>query len=125
MKKLRLLIASFMTLIALSGVALPATALAETAKQAACSAIGSATCTDTSGGSSVNTIIAAVVNILSSVVGVLAVIMIIIGGSKFITSGGDSNKVSNARSTILYAIIGLVVAVFAQLIVYFVLNKLK
>ena len=57
------------------------------------------------------------------IVGVVAVIMIIIGGLKYITSSGDSNNVSSAKNTILYAIIGLVVVVLAQVIVRFVVTK--
>ena len=57
------------------------------------------------------------------VVGVIAVIMIIIGGLRYITSGGDSNNTKGAKDTILYAIIGLVVVAMAQVIVKFVLNK--
>ena len=56
-------------------------------------------------------------------VGIVAVIMIIVGGFKYITSGGESSKVSGAQSTILYAVVGLVVVVLAQIIVHFVLNK--
>jgi uncharacterized membrane protein YuzA (DUF378 family) len=63
------------------------------------------------------------VNIFSLIVGIVAVIMIIVGGLKYITSGGDSNNVSSAKSTIIYAIIGLVVVALAQFIVQFVLNK--
>jgi hypothetical protein len=64
------------------------------------------------------------VNILSILIGVAAVIAIIIGGFNFVVSGGDSAKVASARSTILYAIIGLVVAFLAQAIVLFVLSNL-
>lgn len=72
---------------------------------------------------SVNDIIATVINILSLVVGVVSVIMIIVGGLKYITSGGDSTAVSSAKNTILYAIVGLVVVVLAQVIVRFVLGR--
>lgn len=72
---------------------------------------------------SVNEIIALVINIFSIVVGVIAVVMIIIGGLKYITSGGDSGNVSGAKNTILYAIIGLVVVALAQIIVRFVLQR--
>lgn len=71
----------------------------------------------------VDTIITTVINIFSLVVGVVSVIMIIIGGLKYITSGGDSGNVSGAKNTILYAIIGLVVVALAQVIVKFVLGK--
>lgn len=71
----------------------------------------------------VNDIIATVINIFSVVVGVIAVIMIVYGGFRYITSGGDSGKVTSARNTILYAIIGLIIVALAQFIVKFVLNK--
>lgn len=71
----------------------------------------------------VNDLITQVINIFSVVVGVVSVIMIIIGGFKYITSGGDSGNVSGAKNTILYAIIGLIVVALSQLIVKFVLAK--
>ena len=71
----------------------------------------------------VNQIITTVINIFSLVVGVISVIMIIIGGLKYITSGGDSGNVTGAKNTILYAIIGLVVVALAQIIVRFVLTQ--
>jgi len=64
-----------------------------------------------------------VVNILSLVIGAVAVIMIIVGGFRYIVSAGAADKVTAAKNTIVYALIGLVVVVFAQLIVHFVLNK--
>lgn len=75
------------------------------------------------GTSAVNGIITLVINIFSIVVGVVSVIMIIVGGLKYVTSGGDSGNVTGAKNTILYAIIGLVVVALAQLIVKFVLGK--
>lgn len=71
----------------------------------------------------VNNLIKQIINIFSLVVGIVAVIMIIIGGLKYITSSGDSGNISSAKSTILYAIIGLVVVALAQFIVKFVLSK--
>jgi cytochrome bd-type quinol oxidase subunit 2 len=71
----------------------------------------------------VNNIIKQVINIFSIVVGVISVIMIIIGGLKYITSGGESGNVTSAKNTILYAVIGLVVVALAQIIVRFVLAK--
>lgn len=75
------------------------------------------------GTDAVNDIITLVINIFSILVGVVSVIMIIIGGFKYVTSGGDSGNVTGAKNTILYAIIGLVVVALAQLIVKFVLGK--
>ena len=62
------------------------------------------------------------VNILSLVVGVVSVVMIIYGGFKYITSGGESGKVTSAKTTLVYAIIGLVIVALAQLIVQWVLG---
>lgn len=71
----------------------------------------------------VDEIIKLVINIFSLVVGVVSVIMIIIGGLKYITSGGEGTNITGAKNTILYAIIGLVVVALAQVIVKFVLAK--
>ena len=57
-------------------------------------------------------------------VGVVAVIVLIIGGIKYLISGGDSKKVTDAKNTILYAIIGLVIAVLSFAIVNFVIASL-
>lgn len=72
----------------------------------------------------INNIIHTIVNLLSVIVGVVAVIMIIVGGFRYITSGGNDASVTSAKNTILYAIIGLVVVALAQLIVRFVLGRL-
>jgi hypothetical protein len=63
------------------------------------------------------------VNILSIIVGIVAVIMVIIGGFKYITSGGDSGSITSAKHTIIYAIVGLIIVALAQTIVRFVLSK--
>lgn len=71
----------------------------------------------------VNGILTDVINIFSIVVGVVAVVMIILGGLKYITSGGDSSNVSGAKNTIIYALVGLVIVALAQFIVHYVLAK--
>lgn len=71
----------------------------------------------------VNNLITQIINIFSVIVGIIAVIFIIIGGLKYITSGGDSGNVTGAKNTILYAIIGLIIVALAQFIVRFVLAK--
>lgn len=55
--------------------------------------------------------------------GAISVIMIIIGGFKYVMSNGDSGSVKSAKDTIMYALIGLLVAIFAQTIVSFVLSR--
>ncbi len=69
-------------------------------------------------------ILTKVIQILVMIGGVASVIMVMVGGFKYITSTGEPAKVSSAKDTILYALIGLVVTVSAQVIVVFVLKKL-
>jgi hypothetical protein len=87
----------------------------------ACDASGN--CAETAAEKRLNGLVTSIVNILSVIVGIIAVIMIIIGGLKYITSGGDSGKVSSAKSTIIYALVGLIIVALAQFIVRFVLSK--
>ena len=71
----------------------------------------------------VTNVASTVADILTLAVGALAVIFIIIGGFKYITSAGDASKSASARSTILYSVVGLVVVIFARVIVNFVLDE--
>lgn len=82
-----------------------------------------ASCDEGDPESTVNNIITNVINIFSVIVGVVAVVMIIIGGLKYITAGGDSGNVSGAKNTILFALIGLVIVALAQVVVRFVLSR--
>lgn len=74
-------------------------------------------------GASLSTTINTVVNLLVIVVGVAAVIMVIMSGLKYITSAGDAQKVASAKSTLIYAVVGLVIVALAKVIVHFVLAK--
>ncbi len=56
--------------------------------------------------------------------GGFAVIMVTLGGAKYTFSAGDPNAIKSAKDTILYALVGLVVAIFSQAMVVFVLSKL-
>jgi uncharacterized membrane protein YidH (DUF202 family) len=78
-------------------------------------------CSD--GTSSVGKLIRTVINVLSVIIGAIAVVMIIIAGFRYITSGGKQESVTGAKNTILYAIVGLVIVALAQIIVHFVLNN--
>lgn len=80
-------------------------------------------CADDDPSDKVNNLITQIINIVSVIVGIVAVLMIIYGGFKYITSGGDSGNITTAKNTILYAIIGLVIVALAQFIVRFVLSK--
>lgn len=78
---------------------------------------------DGSSGSTIDKIIKWVVAIFTAVVGFAAVLMIIVAGFKFVTANGDSSAVASARSTVIYAVIGLVLVILAQVIVRFVIGK--
>ena len=69
--------------------------------------------------STLNTII----NVIIGVIGFIAVVMIILGGVQYTTSAGAADKVKTAKDTIMYGIIGLVIAVLAFAIVNFVLSS--
>lgn len=71
-------------------------------------------------GDSAPALIKNVINTILVVLGMIAVIMIIIGGIRYTTSNGDSGSTKSAKDTILYAVIGLVVAILAFAIVNFV-----
>lgn len=64
-----------------------------------------------------------VANVLLYILGAIAVIMIIYGGIRYVTSGGDSSSIKAAKDTILYSVIGLIVAILAFAIVNFVVTS--
>lgn len=65
-----------------------------------------------------------IVNVLLFVIGAICVVMLIFGGIRYTTSGGNSNNVTAAKNTIMYAIIGLVIAFLAFAIVNWVLGAI-
>ena len=72
-----------------------------------------------------NTVIRTIINAIIFVVGMVAVIMIILGGVNYATSQGDPGKVKKGKDTIMYGIIGLVISILAFAIVNFVLQALQ
>ena len=74
------------------------------------------------GGDKVDTIVTRITNLLMWALGIVSVIMLVIGGFKYVTSNGDSNAIQSAKNTILYSIIGIVVAILGQTIVRFVVG---
>ncbi len=83
---------------------------------------GTAGKSGTSGISGLKKLASDIVTYFSIIVGAIAVIMIIYGGFRYITSGGSSERVGSAKSTLIYAIIGLIIVALAQIIVHFVVN---
>jgi hypothetical protein len=68
------------------------------------------------------TFVRTVINWILIAVGLICVIFIIWGGIRYATSGGDTEKVKNAKNTLLYAIIGLAIALLAAVIVNIVFD---
>ncbi len=64
-----------------------------------------------------------ILSIVFGIIGSLSVLMIVISGLKYITSSGDPQKASEAKSGIMYALIGLAIAILAQAIVVFVVKR--
>jgi hypothetical protein len=130
-KKFKNLLIIAASVFALSAPALvPAVASAQSIQSNLCSGASASLSggTDCSGGqatSKLNGIIKLVINLFSIIVGIVSVIMIIIGGLKYITSGGEASNISGAKNTIIYAIVGLVIVALAQFIVHFVLGKVS
>lgn len=63
-----------------------------------------------------------ITNVLLFIIGAIAVIMLVVGGIRYTTSAGDSAAVTSAKNTILYAIVGIVVALLAFAVVNFVIG---
>lgn len=99
--------------------------LCEGINVAANDATSGAGCDTSQGGtkSTLESLAKTVINLFSIIVGVAAVLMIIYGGFRYVTSGGASDKVGNAKNTLIYAIIGLIIVALAQAIVHFVLDQ--
>ncbi|HSX34598.1 MAG TPA: hypothetical protein VLF62_03055 [Candidatus Saccharimonadales bacterium] len=118
-------VALIMALGLLSPVALQHVS-AQTSTDEVCAGIATASGAGCNGSNaSLNKIVSTGVNIFSTVIGIVAVIMIMVGGFKYITAGGDSGQISSAKTTIIYAIVGLIIVALAQSIVRFVLNAAK
>jgi len=78
---------------------------------------------NSSSGNSIGDFASTIVNIFSIIVGAAAIIMIIYAGFRYITSGGSTERIGGAKTTLIYAIIGLVVVALAQVLVHFVLSE--
>ena len=134
-KKLALSLQALALMVSLGGTAVTATVISAAPAFAACTGdpttdglAGGAEC---SKGASQSTnlfgtggIFTVAANTLIFLVGAIAVIYLIIGGLRYVVSGGDSKAVTAAKDTILYAIVGIVVAVISYAVVNFVISAL-
>ena len=84
---------------------------------------GSSAGTGSGQSSDLMTILQLIINVALGVIGFVAVVMIIMGGIQYTTSSGDAAKVTKAKNTILYGVVGLVIALLAFAIVNFILTN--
>lgn len=98
-------------------------ASSHTTQDKICENVPGQECGDASGGT-VSQVTQTVTDVLTFLIGAISVIVIIIAGFMYVVSGGDPNKTKTAKNAILFAIVGLVVAISAQAIVRFVLNSI-
>lgn len=121
MKNIKLTVLSLMAVVGIA-VAVPAYVSAGSAQESArqgLTAVNDGSNTDLTGS------FRAITNTILYILGALAVIMIIVGGVRYVTSTGDSSRVTAAKNTIMYAVAGLVVALLAFAIVNFVLTNIR
>ncbi len=126
MKRLRHILAASVLVLGFGlAIATPVAVHADTPKSIVCNSIGGGSdcSSNANGGTSINKVITVTITILSFVAGIAAVIMLILAGFNYITSGGDANKVSSAKNSLIYAIIGIIIVAMAQFIVQFILAK--
>lgn len=131
MKKLVLnAVAAVLMVLGLGGIAMISPAYATVICANGQSVDSITECSEWTGGEGISDnsdlmgILTTIINVIVGVVGFVAVVMIVVGGISFVTSQGDSGKVAKARNTILYGVVGLVVALLAFAIVNFVLSSI-
>ncbi len=126
-KKIGTLFIVVMTILSSLGFISPHRVNAATAQEQVCAGLGAVDggsgCGDPAGSSSLSNTVASVINILSIVVGAVAVVMIVVGGLKYVSSQGDSSGVASAKNTIIYALVGLLIVALAQVMVHFVIAR--
>jgi len=123
---LKLAVLTLLSLVVLS----PAAFAVDVTGDACANIPDSAVCLDAAQGQTDNPlfgengVLTSAISILSLVLGVIAVIVLIVAGIRFATSGGNPQSVGNVRNTIIYALVGIAVAALAQALVQLVLSKL-
>lgn len=123
MKKFTQIITGLLVAAGLGVAVLPASAGAIDVFNQACNGNQSNPVCQSTRNTNTGGVVQSAINILLYVAGVAAVIVIIIGGIMYIVSHGDASRIKAAKDTILYAVVGLVVAILAYAIVNFVLSR--
>lgn len=133
MNKLKVLFISLLTMFSVA--ALPvmvyaqadATTTPSSTKDALCQGVqfasGASTCDDAGAAKTVPKVVNLAIRLFQLVIGIISVFTIIGAGLGYVTSGGDAAKTKSSRERILYAAVGLMIVVIAEVIVRFVLNR--
>ena len=121
-RKIQSIIAAFILSVGFGALTLAPVSYAACSSAKACVNDGLTATGGTSSKTSVSDIVKTIVNVLLFIIAAVSVIMIIIGGIKYTVSQGDQSAITSAKNTILYAVIGLMVAMFAYAIVNFVVT---
>lgn len=112
-----------LSVAALSGVFVPAMPVGAVDVFEQCGANADSAVCKAAGEDDLGGMVKIVINTVLTVLGMVAVIMIVIGGVRYTTSNGDSSAIKNAKDTILYSVVGLVVAIMSFAIVNFVVGR--
>jgi len=123
MSKLKMIIANILLLPVLGLGIVLSVPTASVSASCAVSVQGGANCAKSDDQkSNVGVVIKDITNVLLFIIGAVAVIMIILGGIRYTTSNGDASQVTSAKNTILYGVVGVVIALLAFAIVNFVVK---
>jgi cytochrome bd-type quinol oxidase subunit 2 len=120
-KKFKLAFSALIISLSVGFALTPVVVHASPASDAICEGVGG--CAENASEPSISATIKKILNLLSIIIGIISIVMVIIGGLKYVTSQGEGNAVKSAKNTILYALVGLVIVALSQSIVRFVLNK--
>lgn len=116
---------AIVTVVAVSSVAMLSTPTLAASASSEILSGANATGAQTGNPTNVSSIIETTINILLFAVGILSVIMIIYAGIRYVTSAGNSQSVSAAKNTLIYSIVGLVIAIVAYALVDWVFTTIK
>jgi hypothetical protein len=115
----------FVTFSGSLGLAAADTTKCQIQKGVNIAANGKNDCNQTTSPQAFNNILKSILVLISMVAGAAAVVMLIIGGFRYIVSAGNETAVGEARKTIIYAIVGLIIVAVSQVLVHYVLNALS
>lgn len=122
MKKWKQILAAFALIAGMSTAVVPAGTASAINVFGDCNGSSSPVCKAAQKDNATN-MAKAIINILLYLLGIIAVIMIIVGGIRYTTSAGDASRIKAAKDTITYSVVGLIVALLAFAIVNFIVDR--